>query len=87
MKKLTFDINDRELFNIIGSNIKYFRLLYSLNNEKITQEKLAELSDVSTSVIGGLESKKVNQGISVLTLYKISKILDVSIDELISKRE
>lgn len=82
-KKMT----GKELYSIIGQNVKYYRLLYTLNKEKLTQEKLAELVDVSTTVIGGLESEKANQGISVLTLYKISKALGVSMDELVTKRK
>ena len=53
----------------------------------MTQERLAEMVGVSTSVIGGLESKKVNQGISVPTLYRISVVLGVSIDKLINRRK
>lgn len=82
-----YDFSDREIFNIIGTNVRYYRLLYSLNNEKMTQEELAELVGVSTTLIGNLESKKINQGISVPTLYKISKVLEVSIDDLVCKRK
>lgn len=80
-------MSDNDLFDIIGQNVSYYRRLYSLEKEKMTQEKLAEMVGVSTSVIGGLESKKVNQGISVPTLYRISVILGVSIDKLVNKRK
>lgn len=80
-------ISDNDLFDTIGQNVSYYRRLYSLEKEKMTQEKLAEMVGVSTSVIGGLESKKVNQGISVPTLYRISVVLDVSIDKLVNKRK
>lgn len=70
-----------ELFNIIGKNVKYYRKLYSLNNNDMTQESLAEKIEVSTSLIGNLESKKTHQGISIYNLYKISKILDIPIDK------
>lgn len=80
-------ISDNDLFDTIGQNVSYYRRLYSLEKEKMTQERLAEMVGVSTSVIGGLESKKVNQGISVPTLYRISVVLDVSIDKLVNKRK
>ena len=70
-----------ELFSIIGSNIKYYRKLYNLKNGKMTQENLAELADVSTALIGNLESEKIHQGISVYTLWKISKVLEVPIEK------
>ena len=80
-------MSDNDLFDIIGQNVSYYRRLYSLEKEKMTQERLAEMVGVSTSVIGGLESKKVNQGISVPTLYRISVVLVVSIDKLINRRK
>ena len=80
-------MSDNDLFDTIGQNVSYYRKLYSLEKEKMTQERLAKMVGVSTSVIGGLESKKVNQGISVPTLYRISVILEVSIDKLVNKRK
>lgn len=73
-------INEEELFNIIGKNVKYYRQLYNLNKEKLTQEQLAEKINVSTALIGNLESNKINQGISVITLYRLSQTLEVPID-------
>lgn len=80
-------MSDNELFDTIGKNVSYYRRLYSLEKEKMTQERLAEKVGVSTSVIGGLESSKVNQGISVPTLYRISVVLEVPIDKLVNKRK
>lgn len=73
-------IDEGLLFNIIGKNIKYYRRLYSLNHDDMTQEHLAELANVSTSLIGNLESKKTSQGISLHNLYKISIILDTPLE-------
>lgn len=76
------ELNSEELFKIIGSNVKYYRKLYNLDKGKMTQENLAELVDVSTALIGNLESEKISQGISVITLWKISKALEVPIEKL-----
>ena len=59
------EITSAELFKVIGKNVKYYRKLYNLKVGKMTQEDLAEIVDVSTALIGGLESDKINQGISV----------------------
>ena len=67
-------------YSIIGLRIKEARL-----NKKITQEKLAEKIDVSTAFIGNLESNKIKQGLSVYTLYKLSKALGVSVDDLLNE--
>lgn len=74
-----------QLYRNIGNNIKYYRLLYSINKGKLTQERLAEKIDVSTAFIGNLESNKIKQGLSVYTLYKLSKVLNVSIDDLVAE--
>jgi len=72
-----------ELNKKIGKNIKKYRLLYNLNNNKLTQQELANKIHVSTSLIGSMESDKTSQGISVFTLYKISKVLNVPINKLL----
>jgi transcriptional regulator with XRE-family HTH domain len=79
-------LNERELYTIIGKNIRYYRKLYSLNKKELTQEALAEIANVSTSLIGNLESKKTYQGISIYNLYKISKILEVPIEKFFIER-
>ena len=76
------NLDSNELFEIIGKNVKYYRKLYNLQKGKMTQERLAELVNVSTALIGNLESEKIPQGISVYTLWKISQILDVPIENL-----
>ena len=79
-------ISEQELYLIIGKNIRYYRKLYSLNKKELTQEKLAESANVSTSLIGNLESKKTYQGISIYNLYKISTILEVPIENFFIER-
>ena len=76
------EITSAEIFNVIGKNIKYYIKWYNLKIGKMTQEDLAEIVDVSTALIGGLESDKINQGISVFNLWKISNALQISIDKL-----
>ena len=39
-------------------------------------------SSISIALIGNLESEKISQGISVLTLWKISKALEIPIESL-----
>lgn len=76
---------EQQLYRNIGNNIKYYRLLYSLEKEKLTQEKLAEKIDVSTAFIGNLESNRIKQGLSVYTLCKLSKALGVKVDDLVAE--
>ena len=76
------NVQSSEFFKIIGKNIKYYRKLYNLEKGKMSQEKLAELPDVSIALICNLESEKIDQGISVFTLWKISKALEIPIENL-----
>lgn len=76
------NLDSNYLFKVIGYNVKYYRNLYNLNEGKMTQENLAELVNVSTALIGNLESEKISQGISVFTLWKISQVLEISFDKL-----
>ena len=78
------NVEAKELFKTLGQNVKYYRKLYNLKKGKLTQEKLAEEVDVCTALIGNLESENIEQGVSVITLVKLSKILGVSIDDLLN---
>ena len=77
------DFEAKELFRIIGGNIKYYRKLYNLRKGKLTQAELAEKANVSTALIGNLESEHIEQGISVYTLWKISKVLEIPVEKLL----
>jgi transcriptional regulator with XRE-family HTH domain len=72
-------MNQEKLNRIIGKNIKKYRRLCQNNGKNMTQEKLAELINVSVSHISSLESSKSKKGISIPNLYKISNVLKVPI--------
>ena len=73
-------MTNEELKMTIGSNIQKYRKIKGL-----TQKELSKLIGVSTPLLGSLESKNIIQGISVYTLYKISKALDVTVDKFFIK--
>ena len=73
-------MTEQEIYKRIGKNIKKYR---KENNKKLTQKELAKKVGVCTSLIGSLESNKINQGISIYNLYKISKELNVKIDDFL----
>lgn len=57
----------------IGLKIAYYRKMQNL-----TQEQLAERLEVATSYIGQIEAPKIYKPISLTTLLRISKALDIS---------
>lgn len=60
----------------VGARIRQYRL-----QKKLSQEKLAELSDLNTVYIGVIERGEKNPSIDIL--YKISKGLDINICDLL----
>ena len=74
-------MTNEELKMTIGSNIKKYR-----KQKGLTQKELSKLIGVSTPLLGSLESKNIIQGISVYTLYKISKILNIPIDRFFKNK-
>lgn len=67
-------------YSILSSNIKLYRL-----KRKLTQEKLAEKADLSTSYIKQLESGKEYKNITLASILKISKALEIDMSELLKK--
>ena len=63
-------------------NIKYFRL-----KSNMTQEQLAEKSDLSVSYIKQIESGKEFKNITFNTFSKIAKALNIDVKELFSEIE
>ena len=67
-------------YQIFSSNIKSKR-----KEKQLTQEQLAEMSDLSISYIKQIESCKGFKNITLTTILKISKALDTSINNLFKK--
>lgn len=77
-------ITNKELSNkysTLSYNIKFYRKV-----NKITQEQFAELSDLSTSYIKQIESGKEFKNLTLNSMLKISKALNVSIDKLFKEK-
>lgn len=76
-----------KLNKIIGKNIKKYRRKTFIDGKRLTQEKLAELINVSVSLISSLESNKSKKGISINNLYKISIVLDTPISKFMEDND
>jgi len=60
----------------IGNKIREIR-----KDKKLSQEKLGELCDMSRNAIGSIERGEVN--VSILTLCKIAKALEIELYEFL----
>ena len=69
-------------YTILVKNIKYFRL-----KSNMTQEQLAEKSDLSVSYIKQIESGKEFKNTTFNTFSKIAKALNIDVKELFNEIE
>lgn len=77
MMRYKRDFNfDNNIIEIIAYNVIKYRKLNG-----ITQEQLALDIGVSPEFIRKFESTKGSEGLALLTLYKISVVLDTSIEK------
>lgn len=78
-------INNKDLnyqYTIFSDNVKYYR-----KQSRLTQEQLAELADLSISYVKQIESNNEYKNISLTTILKISKALDIGVTTLFYNRK
>ena len=66
--------NDSYLYQIIGTNIKYYR-----KQAKLTQSQLAEQSKISISYLSKIEAAGCSKSFSISILNQIANVLNVDI--------
>ncbi len=71
-------MNDLQLLSEIGAKIREFRM-----EKKLSQNDLAILCNFEKASMSRIEAGKTN--VTIFTLYKISKALNVNIADLLSK--
>ena len=72
-------MDDKELFNRIGLNVRVERTI-----KRLTQAQLAEMIDVHEKYIGKIETGK--QNITLKTLNKIAQALNIDITRLLEDK-
>lgn len=75
--KREFNFNDK-IIEVIAYNVVKYRKIRG-----ITQEQLAVDIGVSPEFIRKFESTRGSEGLSLYSLYKISVVLDVSLDKFV----
>ncbi|MBQ4557652.1 MAG: helix-turn-helix transcriptional regulator [Clostridia bacterium] len=73
------NIEFKDYYIKIGLKISYYRKLKSL-----TQEQLAEILGCGVSFIGQIEAPNIYKAISLDTLFKIAKALEIPPCKLLS---
>ena len=70
-------MNNEEIYILIAKNLKKQR-----KKKKITQKELAKKTGYSYAYIRRIEAPKCSKNFSILTLYNISKALNINISSL-----
>lgn len=68
--------NDKELYRVIGKNIKLYRKF-----SKLTQVQLAEKAEISISYLSKIEADSCDKTMSISMLNQIANALDVEITD------
>ena len=68
--------NDKELYRVIGKNIKLYRKL-----SKLTQVQLAEKAEISISYLSKIEADSCDKSMSISMLNQIANARDVEITD------
>jgi DNA-binding helix-turn-helix protein len=74
-------LNEAELHQVIGSNIKYYR-----RKAGLTQVQLSEQVQISISYLSKIEATRCSKSLSISVLNHIANTLDVDIKEFFIKR-
>ena len=73
---------DKDIMKTISKNVRKYRKLAGL-----TQEQLAVDIEMSYDYLRRFESQLGREGLSLMSLYKISVVLDVSMDKFFEENE
>lgn len=68
-------MDDRTILDTVSDNIRMERI-----KQRISQEKLAEMVDISTKYLNMIENRKANP--TILVVIKICMALNVSLDTI-----
>ena len=74
---------EKKIMKLIGKNVKFYRINHNCSDDitdeygRISQEKLAELSDTSASMIANIEADNVIQTMSIVFLKRIANSLNI----------
>lgn len=76
----TYTIDDEYYYSIIRKNIKKFRL-----EKKLTQQELADMTEISREYICDMENESRNKHITISLLGRIAEVLEVDITKFFYK--
>ena len=73
MANTILSVNDKRYIEI-GYNIQYYR-----KHKNLTQERLAELVDISRQHLGAIEAPNIVRPVSLYLLFRIADVLEIDV--------
>ena len=73
MANTILSVNDKRQIEI-GYNIQYYR-----KHKNLTQERLAELVDISRQHLGAIEAPNIVRPVSLDLLFRIADVLEIDV--------
>ena len=73
MANTILSVNDKRYVEI-GYNIQYYR-----KHKNLTQERLAELVDISRQHLGAIEAPNIVRPVSLDLLFRIADVLEIDV--------
>lgn len=80
MKEKNYIHNDEYYYSIIRKNVKKYRL-----KQKLTQQNLADMTDMSREYICDIENESRNKHLTIAVLGRIAEALNVDIRNFFEK--
>ena len=80
-KEKSYIHDDEFYYSIIRKNIKKFRL-----EQKLTQQDLADMTELSREYICDIENEKRNKHLTISVLGRISESLQIDISEFFKEK-
>ena len=76
------NVNMINQYTVFSNNIRYYR-----RKKGLTQEMLAEKAELSISYIKQIESCKEYKNVTLTSILKLSKALDIPVNELFYEKK
>ena len=76
------NVNMINQYTVFSNNIRYYR-----RKKGLTQEMLAENAELSISYIKQIESCKEYKNVTLTSILKLSKALDIPVNELFYEKK
>lgn len=77
MKGRKYSHNDEHYYSILRKNIKKYRL-----EQKLTQQDLADMTDLSREYITDIENESRNKHFTIAVIGRIADALEINIKQL-----